>query len=336
MSIVRKGPVTASDVARLAGVSRSAVSRSFTEGASVAPETRAKVVEAARMLGYRVNFLARSLKDQDTRLVGLIVSDMEHSMRAHLVDSLSRALVERDYRPVLLPTTRGEDTSRVIDMMLHYNVSGAIVTSDASPHEIVEECARHKVPLVLVNKADMGGRVINVTHDTDTAGRLAAEALAEAGCRRLAIARQRRSSYTIDRRLEAFRDHAVELGMNVVATVTGEAQNYEGGLAAGRDYLTRGLRVDGVHCANDFLALGFLDALRHEGGVSIPGDLKVVGCDDIAEAGWAAYDLTTVRQSVPLLTETVIGALVDCIASPDLPQASRSVPMDLVRRGTTG
>lgn len=331
----RKAPITASDVAQLAGVSRSAVSRTFTKGASVAPETRARVMEAARELGYRVNFLARSLKDQSTRLVGLIVSDMDHSMRSHLVDGLSRALVEHDYRPVLLPTSRGEDTTRVIDMMLHYNVSGAIVTSDASPQEIARECARHDVPLVLVNKAVMGGNVANVGHDTTSAGRLAAQALAEAGCRRVAIARQRRASHTIDLRLAAFRAACADLGLSVVTEFTGEAQNYLGGRSAGRAFLSQSEPIDGIHCANDFLALGFLDVLRHEGGLSVPEDLKLVGCDDIDEAGWLSYDLTTVRQSVPELTDAAISALLACIRG-ETPTTPVTIPMTLVRRGSTG
>lgn len=329
-----RGPVTASDVARLAGVSRSAVSRTFTEGASVAPETRRKVTEAARALGYRVNFLARSLKEQRTRLVGLVVSDMDHSLRAQLVDSLSRALIAADYRPVLLPTTRGEDTRKVIDMMLHYNVSGAIVTSDASPQEIVEECARHDVPLVLVNKAEMGRRVANVTQDTTRAGQLAARALKEAGCTRIALARQRRSSHTIDLRCTAFAEEVEALGLQLVTTVTGAAQNYAGGEEAARTFLERRARVDGVHCANDFFALGFMDVLR-AAGVAIPRDLAVVGCDDIAEAAWGAYDLTTIHQPVQALTEAAIAALLRCISDRNARPGLTTIGVDLVRRGTT-
>ena len=330
-----RGTVTASDVALLAGVSRSAVSRTFTEGASVAPETREKVMQAARDLGYRVNFLARSLKDQQrTRLIGLVVSDMDHSLRAQLVDSLSRALVAADYRPFLLPTSRGEDTRRAIDMMLHYNVSGAIVTSDASPQEIAAECARHDVPLVLVNKALMGGHVANVTQDTEAAGRLAAEALAEAGCRRVALARQRRPSYTIDLRCDAFAQNLPRLGLELVATAQGDAQNYAGGQEAGADFLGKDIEAEGVYCANDFLALGFMDHLRHA-GLRIPQDLAIVGCDDIAEAAWGAYQLTTVRQSVEALTEATLEALLTCIADRHARPGLTTIGVDLIRRNST-
>ena len=167
---------TADDVARLAGVSRSAVSRTFTVGASVAPATRKKVLQAADAIGYRVNFLARSLSQQRTSLIGLVVADMDNSFRGRLVDHLSRRLVKLEYRPFLLPGTRGDedDVRHITDMMLHYKLSGAIVTSDNAPAEIAERCAAHDVPLVLVNKPEAGGKVANVTLDCDKAGGLAA------------------------------------------------------------------------------------------------------------------------------------------------------------------
>ncbi|MFE3835893.1 LacI family DNA-binding transcriptional regulator [Pseudogemmobacter sonorensis] len=84
------GRITSLEVARLAGVFSSAVSRSFTEGVSIAPETRARVIAAASTLSYRVNMVARGLKDQRTRIVGLVASDLEHSLRSTLIERLAR------------------------------------------------------------------------------------------------------------------------------------------------------------------------------------------------------------------------------------------------------
>lgn len=208
----RDRPITSKDVAKRAGVSRSAVSRTFTEGASVAPATREKVLTAAHDLGYRVNFLARSLSHRRTDLVGLVVSDMDHSLRADLIGKMARRLVALNYRPFLLPTVPGEDVSPLIDMMLHYNVAGAIVTSDTPPAEIAHECTAYSVPLVLVNKPDVGPHVANITMDSAKAGRLAAGALHSCGCREIAIASQKRPSYTIALRKRAFLREAETLG----------------------------------------------------------------------------------------------------------------------------
>ena len=241
---------TADDVARLAGVSRSAVSRTFTPGASVAPATREKVREAADKLGYRVNFLARSLSMQRTRLVAMVVSDLDHSLRAVLVDKLARELVARDFRPFLLPWSTGDDVRHLIDMMLHYNVSGALVTSDTPPKAIAAECMRHKVPLVLVDKATVGDRAANVGHDHEKAGRLAAEELFRIGCRKIAYAGQHRPSYSIGARKQAFEAACAEMGMTITGRYFGARQNYDGGAEAAAAFLANSPSVDGIYCAN--------------------------------------------------------------------------------------
>ena len=121
-----------------------------------------------------------------------------------MLAELGTGLVASGYRPLLLPTERGGKVARHIDMMLHYNVAGAIVTDDASPAEIARQCADHGVPLVLINKRPVADTVLNVSMDTETAGKLAARALFDAGCRRVALASQRRSSHSIGLRRSAF------------------------------------------------------------------------------------------------------------------------------------
>lgn len=327
---------TSDDVALLAGVSRSAVSRTFTSGASVAPATREKVIVAAKTLGYRVNFLARGLSQQRTNLVALVVSDMDNSLRARMVDHLARALVALDFRPLILPTEQGEDVEHLIDMMLHYNVSGTIVTSDTSPAEIAQECAAYGVPLVLINKPEVSSRVANVSIDTAMAGRLAAEELKALGCQRIAIASQRRASHSIGQRKAVFIATARMLGLDIVADFQGAAQNYDGGAEAAAAFVESGVEVDGIYCVNDFLALGFLDRLRRLSPLRVPEDVKLIACDDIAEASWGSYDLTTVRQDARAMADAAIAALRHCLEQPEARQEHTILPVALIRRGSTG
>lgn len=327
---------TSDDVAQLAGVSRSAVSRTFTVGASVAPATREKVITAAKTLGYRVNFLARGLSQQRTNLVALVVSDMDNSLRACMVDHLARGLVALDFRPLILPTEAGEDVGHLIDMMLHYNVTGTIVTSDTSPAEIGQECAAYGVPLVLINKPEVGSQVANVSVDTAEAGRLAAEEFKAIGCRRIAIASQRRASHTIGQRKAAFIATCRALHIDIAGDFQGAAQNYEGGNEAARAFVESGVEVDGIYCVNDFLALGFLDRLRQHSPLRVPQDMRLIACDDIAEAAWGSYDLTTIRQDPGAMADAAIIALQNCIERPEASQPHTVIPVTLVRRGSTG
>lgn len=326
---------TSDDVAELAGVSRSAVSRTFTAGASVAPATREKVLAAAKTLGYRVNFLARGLSQQRTNLVALVVSDMDNSLRARTIDCLARRLVALGYRPLLLPTEPGEDAGHLIDMMLHYNVTGTIVTSDTSPAEIAQECAAYGLPLVLINKAEVGGQVSNVSIDTAGAGRMAAEEFAALGCQRLAVASQRRASHTIGQRKTAFIATCRKLGLEIIGDFQGGVQNYAGGVEAAEFFVQSGVDVDGVYCVNDFMALGFVDHLRKHSNQRIPHDIKLIACDDIAEAAWSSYDLTTLRQDPSAIADAAISALQQRLQEPEAIQPHTIIPVVLVRRGST-
>jgi DNA-binding LacI/PurR family transcriptional regulator len=133
--------VTSFDVARAAGVSRAAVSRAFTPDASVSEKTRQKVYQAAKELGYRVNYLARSLTNKRSDFVGLVAAGLDNPFRTQQLENLARALIARNYRPILLPTSKEADSATVIGQLLHYAVSGVIITSDAPPSHIFEECA---------------------------------------------------------------------------------------------------------------------------------------------------------------------------------------------------
>lgn len=327
--------VTADDVALLAGVSRSAVSRTFTPGASVAPATRERVLAAAAELGYRVHPLARGLSRQRTNLVALVLADIDNSLRASLLDGLARGLIGAGYRPFVLPTNRGADTRVLIDMMLDYAVSGVIVTDDASPGEIARECEAHHLPLVLINKPPVEARVAHVTFDAEAVGRLQAEAFIAAGCRRIARAVQRRPSFSIGLRLKAFEAYAADLGLDIVATVTGAIPDYAGGVEAAEAFLATRPEVDGVLCANDYLALGFIDHLRYVGKLAIPEAVKIVACDDIPEAAWLSYNLTTVRQDRVAIADASIAALRQLIETPEAPAAATRIAATLVTRGST-
>ena len=326
---------TSDDVALLAGVSRSAVSRTFTAGASVAPATREKVISAAKTLGYRVNFLARGLSQQRTNLVALVVSDMDNSLRARTIDFLARGLAALGFRPLLLPTEPGEDVGYLIDMMLNYNVTGTIVTSDTPPAEIAQECAAYGVPLVLINKPEVGDHVSNVSIDTASAGRMASEELSAIGCRRIAIASQRRASHTIGQRKAAFIAAARALGLELVGDFQGGVQNYGGGAEAAEAFVESGIQADGLYCVNDFMALGFIDQVRRLSSLRIPEDMKLIACDDIAEAAWRNYEITSIRQDPKSVADAAIAALQKRLDAPETAQPHVIIPVTLVRRNST-
>ncbi|MCT8998795.1 LacI family DNA-binding transcriptional regulator [Chelativorans intermedius] len=319
---------TSFDVARRAGVSRAAVSRTFTPNASVSPETREKVVKAAKELGYRVNYLARGLINRRSDFVGVVAAGMDNPFRAMQIEQITKKLVRRNFRPILLPADHGESADHVMDQLLHYNVSGVLVTSDAPPTALCAEFAAAGVPIVLINKADAIPAVDRVVCDTDTAGRLAATTLLEAGARHLAVVSASAISYTARRRQQAFLAccHALEADVRVIPVAVND---YANGLAAAE----RLDGVDGVFCVNDYMACGLIDGLRRR-GVAVPHSVRVIGHDDVPQAAWGSYELTTMRQPCDLQADQAIDLLTSRMAEPEMAERVELTPVTLVRRAT--
>jgi LacI family transcriptional regulator len=326
---VRK--VTSFDVARRAGVSRAAVSRTFTPDASVSLETREKVHKAAKELGYRVNYLARSLINQRSDLVGVVVAGLDNPFRTQQVEQLSRALLARNFRPVLLPISTGADPSEAIGQLLHYAVSGVIVTSDAPPSSLCEECADNGVPIVLINKGDDIPLVDRVVTDDKAAGRIAADLLAEGGARRPAVMVAKSVSYTARRRAEAFVAHCRSLGLEAEVLPV-PSNTYADGYEGATGVSTAGL--DGLFCVNDYLACGVIDRLARDRALRRLPPVRIIGHDDIPQAAWAAYDLTTIRQPSALQAAQAIGLLVSRMDEPKRTARVEFTPVSLIRRGS--
>lgn len=319
---------TSFDVARLAGVSRAAVSRAFTADASISPKMRAKVIEAAETLGYRVNYLARSLNGNRSDLVGVVAAALDNPFRAMQIEALSHELLRRNFRPILLPTTRTSDVSDIIAQVLHYSVSGVIVTSDAPSSSLCEECARHGVPIVLINKGDELPLVDRVVSDDDTAARLAVERLVSRGARRLAVMAGTDVSFTARRRSSAFLRYAEHHG-TPTSVIEVEVNNYCAGYTAASRLADCG--AEGVFCANDYLACGVLDRMKSDPAMSM---IPVIGHDNIPQASWESYALTTIEQPCDLQASQAIDLLVSRIEEPEVEGRTMVTPVTLLERNS--
>ena len=324
----RSRKVTSFDVARRAGVSRAAVSRTFTPNASVSAATRAKVHQAAKDLGYRINYLARSLTNQRSDFVGVVAAGLDNPFRSMQIEQISRALLARNFRPVLLPTdTNGRD--EIIAQLLHYSVSGVLVTSDAPPTSLCEEFANNGVPIVLINKGDAIPLVDRVVSDDQLGGEIAARTLIEGGARRLAVMAATAISYTARRRVEAFMTHCDAMG--VAAQLVPIVRNdYAHGFASAA--LLQDSGADGLFCINDYLACGVIDGLAGARQPRAAPSLRIIGHDDIPQASWGAYQLTTILQPSDVQAEQAIDLLTSRMADPAMAARVQLTPVSLIRR----
>lgn len=298
--------VTAERVAQSAGVSRSTVSRVFTEGASVSADVRAKVEEAARVLGYRVNRLAQDLKGQQSRLVGVVGTNLSTPFAAQQLDALSRGLLNRGMQCLLLNAADAEhDLGPLIEGILEFRARAIVLMSGAPPSAIIDECLANGVRVILVNReADV--ETDTIRSDDIEGVRLAVERLLRAGCKRPAVVSSSARTQSQTRRRNEFLKLMFKAGLEPAIWAQGQT-TYEAGAQAARELLLAH-EIDGVFCVTDLLALGFLDAARTM-NFRVPEDLSIVGFDDIPQAEWEAYRLTTIRQPIEALTAAVIEAI---------------------------
>ncbi|MGR3291964.1 MAG: LacI family DNA-binding transcriptional regulator [Paracoccaceae bacterium] len=325
--------ITSFDVARVAGVSRSAVSRAFTPGTSISSDTRMRVLKAASDLGYRVNLVARGLNKQRTDLVGMIVAGLTTTYRSEQIDALAKQLVREGFRPMLFCIDDGKDAGHLLSILLNYQVSGVVITSDAPPVEICAECTRMQVPLALVHRADELPFVDRINGDNVKGGRLAAETLIKAGRKHLIAIKHSAISYSEVTRTTAFEDRAAELGV-ATEIIEVHANEYSGGAAAAGEVVARLSKRPGVFCTTDSIALGLLDTLRHKLGIKVPQELSLIGYDDIPQASWAFAELTTIKQSVEDFAQVTVNMLKERIKNPDAAARNEIVDVKLIMRGT--
>lgn len=326
------GFVSARQVAERAGVSRSAVSRAFTPGASIASETRDRVMRAAEELGYQVNDLARGLLANRSRLVGLVVTDPEVGFRAHLVAALSRALIARGSLPLIINTGRSDEERAAAHRSLFgHRAEAVIVLSGSPPSSFVEQAQRAGQPLVVIGRSEPG--CDHVRTDNDQAARRAARLFAARGAARVGVIGSRSGTPSLAEREAAFRDEACRIGLDVVAE-TAEEADYSSGRRAGCRLLGAVPRPEMVFCVNDLLAFGLMDEARGACGLDVPGDLAVIGFDDIPEADWASYRLTTFRQDPAVLAAAAVDFIERRQARPSAPPTLTSLPAPLVERAS--
>jgi DNA-binding LacI/PurR family transcriptional regulator len=181
-----KSKVTSGDVARLARVSQSAVSRAFSEGASVAPDTREKIFKVAQKLGYRPNAIARAMISGKSRLIAILVAYLDNLYYPVVLETISRKLQEHGFHVLLFMTDAGRQ-DEVVQQILQYQVEGIVMASATLSSTLARECAQTGIPVVLFNRYVASSPASSVTSDNIDGGRQVARLLAVSGHNRIAF-----------------------------------------------------------------------------------------------------------------------------------------------------
>jgi len=325
--------LTAREVAERAGVSVSSVSRTFTDGASIAPETRKRVLKAAKELGYRPNLLAQSLMTGRTKLIGLVSNNFDNPAFMEIFDQFTRRLQQKGLRPLLANLSGATETSAALDMLRQYSVDGVIVASSTLPQTFLAGCRAAGLPVVhAFGRARSSRGVAVASVDNAVGGRLVAETLVRRGYRNIAfLGGPETATSTVDR-LAGLTAGLAEHGLAPKETLFGASYAHDVGQGLMRRLLDR-KAIDAVFCGDDILAIGALDACI-DAGVAVPEQMGIIGFNDIAMAAWPAYRLTTIRQPIGDIIGAAVDMIADMVGQGAHTPAPRRFACTLVERGT--
>lgn len=330
---MKRTTITSGDVARLAKVSQSAVSRTFTPGASVSAKTREKVEVAARELGYRPNALARAMTSGRSRTIALLVAYLDNQFYPIVLEQFSRAVQARGYRVLLFMTDPGNQDAVVEDMM-QYQVEAVVMASATLSTRLAQECERAGIPVVLFNRYVPGSPASSVTTDNRTGGRLIAEHFLAAHHKRIAYIAGAEDSSTNRDREYGFLEGLAAAGQTLHARAVG-GYTFAQAASAAHSLFDRPDPPDAIFVGNDHMAFSVLDVIRSELKLSVPDDVAVAGFDNVPEAGWKGYDLTTVEQPAETMIEETTRILFRQLEERQVEKEDAVLPCRFIARGTT-
>jgi DNA-binding LacI/PurR family transcriptional regulator len=320
------------DVARLAGVSQTTVSRVFRDESLVSEKVRAQVLSAAKELHYQPSVIARSLMQRSTRIVCIINGRFGDDFYGQALGHFTSGLQAYGYSTLILNLS-GNDMEDTLPIALSYQVDGIIITTSTLSSALVENCKRLRTPAILFNRYTIGSSLSSVCLDNTRAGRDVANYFMERGHRRLAYLAGDPTASTNKDRQEGFLSAIEAAGFEPFAILAGE-YSYESGQRAAKKVLSGHEMPDAVFCANDAIAVGFIETARLDFGMKIPRDISVIRFNNSPFSAWRSFDITTVEQPIARMVETTIKLLLESIQSGADESVIKLIPGTIVERGT--
>ncbi len=328
-------PVSIKDIARLAGVSHSTVSRALRDSPLIPAVTAQRIQQIARESGYTASAVARSLVTRKTQAIGVVVTSIADPFNGDVVDGMEEVANEGGYSVIL--ATSQADPGREVTVVRSFGerrVDGIVVASSRVGSLYLPLLQELKIPIVLINNQRGGDFIHSIAFDNVHGAYQAARHLLELGHRRIAYLGDRLGLHSDHDRLAGFQQALSEFGLpwREQWVVHGDGK-LEGAAVAARTLLGSGERPTGVVCYNDMSALGLLEAAEKE-KIAVPDALSVTGFDDIFCAALARPALTTVRQPRREMGREAMRILLTLVSGASAENAV-VIRGDLIVRGST-
>ena len=324
------------EVAEHAGVSVTTVSHVVNNTRAVNPDTRKRVEEAMRILGYQPNVVARSLRRGKTHTIGIILPDSANPYFAEVVRGVEDTSFSHGYSVILCNSDNDLDKERLYtNVLLEKQVDGIIIVAAGLSSENIRNLLAREIPLVLVDRRVPEVDADYVLTDNQGGGRLATRHLIDRGHRTIACIAGLEGVKLSSDRIAGYQEALEQAGIAIQPQLIlrGDFQYQSGYHAAQRLFGNRSMPT-AIFACNDLMAIGAY-RFAHEKGLRIPDQLSIVGFDDIRLAAYAYPPLTTIRQSKHTMGASAAKLLIERMAHRELAPRLEVLDTQLVIRQST-
>lgn len=320
--------VRMSDVAKLAGVSKSTVSRVLNQSGYTTEETRRKVYEAIEKTGYKVNLVARSLTKSETHTIGFLVPNSDDEMYYKLIQKIEQILTTLSYRIIICHTQyEYEKEKSYVESLIQNHVDGLIVLTSTANAELYKNINK---PIILFDQYISGGP-ITITSDHFYGGYIAAKKLYENQVTDVLVINQSNLDVAYQERINGFKKAAEENAMNVDIITC--AEPYEKYVRE----IEKAFRIKpfhGIFATNDLLAAYALNACLQM-GLHVPQDVKIIGYGDTKISQITNPTLTTISQNIDKLAETTVKQLMSSLQKKPIRKRFIILPIKMIEKNST-
>lgn len=322
--------VSIRDVAKIAGVSPATVSRVMNETANVDEEKRQRVLNAIQETGFKPNEVARSLFKRSSRIIGMIVPNIENPFFNELAKAIEEESYRRGYRLTLCNSNNDlEKEKKNLSLLDRMNADGIILMTNQEKME--NEVHKCRIPVVMIDRQlDGGGESACIQSDHYTGGRIAMEYLISCGCEHIVHMRGPLKFSSARRRYQGYQDVCRERGLQ--ESVIDCRYDYEDGLNKAMEILEKFPQTDGIIAANDMVAISVYKVLIRK-GYRIPQDIQLIGFDNISLSRLVTPELTTVSQPIGEMGKAAVEALIHAVEGKEA--IKKIFEVKLIKRETT-
>lgn len=306
--------ITLKEIAKMAGVSSATVSKVINgKDEHISENTRQRVLDIVEREGYIPNGVAKSLRMQNTKTIGLIMPDVMNLFFSELARGIEDAAEKRGYSVILCNTdNKGAKEEKYIKILQEKKVDGIIITAaENSAGEFLKRCT---IPVVLVDRdIELDRKLGCITVDNEKGAYIATNFLIKKGCKNISYISSNKLSRPSTERLSGYKQALMENGIEFQEDIT-YFNNFktETGYLGVLNVFKKNKTVDGIFCGNDLIAIGAIKALK-ERGIRVPEDVKVIGFDNISICDYLDPPLTTIKQPIYEMGEEAINMLIDII-----------------------